>query len=254
MNQSKSPVSLVPAVERTVAVIRYLSDIISGTPADIAKTLRAPRVGVMRILKTLQHLGIVTKDDDTGKYALTRLLFSLSARAPGLDIRRVARPCLESLRDASGETAELAIRDGDEMLLADAMDSPSSVRLFARPGSMESLYRMATGKVLLAALTDDRIRHLHKNKLLIAKPKYQPSSFNQLMDEIRQIREQGYAFDRKDAPDEVQRIAAPVRDDTGTVVAAIGIAGPACRLTLTRERIRLVVQSAELLSRSMGAI
>ncbi|HTL51146.1 MAG TPA: IclR family transcriptional regulator [Planctomycetota bacterium] len=246
------PPSAVPAVDLALEVLEQLSVAPAGTPTEIARARNLSRVGVTRVLQALQRRGYVYRDAAQNRYALTAKLFGLAAKAPGLDIAAVARPHLERLSAQTGETAELAILDGEALLLVDAVDSPQPIRIFARPGSRESLYRMAPGKVLLAELDTAAVTRLFQAGQLTAKPEYLPASLEALNEELAKIRSQGYATDRKRSAFEVERIAATVHSAGGRIAGAIGVAGPVSRMAVTETAIRQVQETAQAISRDLG--
>lgn len=244
--------SAVPAVDLALLVLEHLAAARAATPTELARTGNLPRIGVTRVLQALLLRGYVHRDPATSRYALTARLFTLAAKAPALDLAAIARPRLEQLRDATGETAEWAVLDGDDLLLVAAADSREPIRLYARPGDRASLYRMATGKAILATLPEAIVTRLFNESKLTAKPEYTPRSLKALLTELAAIASHGYATDQKKSPLEVERIAVALRDASGQTIGAIGIAGPVSRLKVTSARIAQVQAAARDLARDLG--
>ena len=169
------------------------------------------------------------------------------AKSAGVDrLEALAEPHMLRLRDAARETVELAVGESDRVLVLHCVDSPQSIRLFARPGKSFPLHRLATGRVLLAGMDDGRIADLHRAGCLEeAEYRPQPGSLDDVMAMIATVRERGYETDRGIARGDVERIAAPVRDARGRTVASVGIAGPAFRLKPDADTIEAAIRTAE---------
>jgi len=241
-----------PAVERAFRIIEHLTEVGAANPSELARSLSVPRTGALRVLRTLRGLGYVWVDEETGRYGLTRRLFAVGSRVEGLDLVRLARPHLARLRDDSGETAELAVLDNEKVLIVDAADSPASIRLHARPGRRFPPYRLATGRVLLSGLSAPSIRDLYRRGMLESKGYEIRGGLRGLLRLLSRIRRDGYASDERHAREDVERIAAPVRGPDHDIVAAVGIAGPAFRLSVTDMAIEMVKACATEISKDFG--
>ncbi|MBN1676339.1 MAG: IclR family transcriptional regulator [Kiritimatiellae bacterium] len=254
MKGKKRGIERVPGVARAFAILEHLARAGAANPSEAARALKLPRTGVLRILTTLADLGYARYVSESGQYDLTAKLLSLGAQAGPVDLVQAARPHLTRLRDESGETAELAVIDGDELLFVETLDSPQSIRLHARPGRRFPLHRMATGRVLLAGLESGTVRRLYESGKVEHAPWKVEGGLKGLSAMLARIAEQGYALDGRYAREDVERIAAPVRDAGGAVVAAVAIAGPAFRLEVTPARIGLVRSVAAAISRELGFV
>lgn len=149
-----------------------------------------------------------------------------------MGFRSQARGHLKRLVESSGETAELSARVKDQLILIDQVEGPEAVRLFSRVGSAYPYFHAtAPGKVYLA--------HMNRNKFgsvmdRMGLPRITQHTITDLKDlklELASVREKGYACDHQEMRIGVSRIAAPVFDSEGKVVACLGIAGPSFRVT-----------------------
>ena len=102
---------------------------------ELAKALGVPTSTAYRLVSSLLQLGYANQDPDSGEYTLgVRLLFLASAVLRQLDLRRVAYPFLEQLRDETGETANLVVLDSDEVLYIEKVEGRASVMAFSLIG------------------------------------------------------------------------------------------------------------------------
>jgi IclR family transcriptional regulator, acetate operon repressor len=120
-------------------------------PNDIARRSQLPEHTVTRTLPVLEENGLLTRTGD-GRYALGLQLISLAAHVGDLDrVRVVARPSLLELRDATGETANLVVRDNDQALYIDQVQSRQALRHTGWIGRQIPIGRSAAGAVLSGA-------------------------------------------------------------------------------------------------------
>jgi len=222
---------------------------------DLAEALGMPMSTAHRVVSSLEGLGYVNQDPNTGEYMLgVRLLFLASAVLHRLDLRKVAYPLLEKLRDETGETANLVVLDSDEALYIEKVESKALVRAFSLIGKRAPVHATGVGKVLLADLAWPDVVVILKRK---GMPRLTPNTITDLgefMEELNRVRAQGYALDMEECEDGAMCIAAPVRDDTGKAIAAISISGPKSRFTDAKlpELTASVKKYAEKLSRILG--
>lgn len=218
---------------------------------ELARELGMGKSGAHRVLRMLCDLGWVREAQ--GRYACTLRIWELGMRvADRLDLRQVAAPYLRRLADLSSETVHLSILDGVEVLYVDKIDSPQPVRAYSRVGGRAPAPCVATGKVLLAHASPERVAQARQT-LVAHTPRsiVDPEAFDA---ELRRVRQQGYAVNRGEWRISVCGLAAPVFDARGEVVAALGISGPAERLTqkVLRSLEPAVRQAAQDLSMALG--
>ena len=204
---------------------------------------------VHRLLSALAARGYVRQDPQTRRYTVGYTAFIIASR-----IRRQsgllteAEPYLQELVDLTGESANMAILDGDAAMYVAHVASPRTVRMFTEAGNRAPLHASGTGKVLLANLPD-----LGRESLMVrlSLERHTPRTIvdaDALRVELVVVRRAGFALDNGEFEDGVSCIAVPVRDGGGAVVAAVSVSGPASRLT--RERAAsLLPQIQDVISR-----
>jgi IclR family transcriptional regulator, KDG regulon repressor len=199
--------------------------------SEIAQTVGLHKSTTHRILATLAHFGLVERASDGRNYQLGLRLASLGYRViQGMDVRREAIPVMTRLRDEWNESCDLSIFHDNRVFYVEVLQSNHALRIAAHVGRHLPAHCTASGKMFLASMSPENLegflaRPLHaygKNTL---------TSPEELRDHLRQIREQGYSVDAEEFELGVTAVAAPVRDRSGAMIAALSIPGPASRMT-----------------------
>src|ERR1700732_813958 len=140
----------------------------------------------------------------------------------------VRRRSTSKTRDS--ETAYLSVLDGAEALVLERVESSRAVRVPASVGWRNPAHCTAVGKVLLAHTPESRLTAVLGKARLRAYTEKTITSLAQLREELRLVRERGFAFDDEETEDGLRCIAAAVQEHSGRVAAALGILGPAFRI------------------------
>lgn len=203
-----------------------------------------------RILASLESHALVERDR-VGRYRLGPKLLQLGGRMHReLDLREEARPILEWVRGELDETVNLTVPEGDEAVYVERATTRKMMRVEHVIGSRAPLHVTAVGKLFLA---DRGPRGCAE---YAARRGLKPLTANTITDPARLEREvetaarQGYALDTEEAEQGVGCIAVPVRDASGSVVAALSVSAPLERRRL--EWVPVLQQAAERLSQRLG--
>jgi IclR family transcriptional regulator, KDG regulon repressor len=223
--------------------------------SELARRLGLGKSNVHRLLTTLVAEGLVEQDPRTGGYRLGIVMFELGeAVKVHLDLHAAAGPVLAQLREQTGESSQVGVLDGDEVVYVDRLESAHSLRLFTETGRRVPAHCTSSGKILLAHRPEaDRERFLSTAEL----PKLTPHTITDpaaLRAELVTVRARGWAEAVNERELGVASIAAPIRDIHGEVVAAISIGAPLARFgAVPRRRIaRALVEAGEAVSRRLG--
>ena len=247
----------VGAVDKAVGLLKILGD---GTPeagvSELARRLHVHKSTVSRLLTTLERQGLVERNPGTDKYRLGFELVRLAGqveRHGGLV--ELARPALEALSQIVGETINLALPDGEQVINIYQISSRHLVKDTNWVGRRTPYHCAANGKALLAWLPETEIARRLPARLQAFTPHTLVSQPALLADLVR-ARQQGYATASEELENGLIAIAAPVRDGRGEVVAAVSVSGPAYRITPERlpELGRQVHQTADDISGRIGSI
>lgn len=220
----------------------------------IVEATGKPKSSVHRILSTLVNVGFVEQDAETGHYRLTLKVWRLGMSALGdLDIVKVSRRHLEGLMQAADETVHLAVLDpsGGAVYIS-KVESPRSIRVQTQIGRLNPSWCTATGRALLAFSPDVSERVLAGPlEARTSKTVTDPKRIKAILAEVAA---RGYVVTKGENHPEMGGIAAPIRDHSGTVTAACGVALPIFRMdrALVQRCIPLVLRAADAISADLG--
>lgn len=224
---------------------------------EITEQTGLNRTTVFRFLHTLRQLGLVDYDAETRRYRLGVGVLQLGFEyLNGLPLVERAMPMLRSLRDELRESAHLGILDGSSVIYVARVPVERIVSASVSVGARLPAANTSMGRVLLASLPEDRLGAILKDVQLRPRVEHSPRTVDELRTLLRRVREQGYAITNQEYEAGVFSIAAPVRDTTGEVIAAINVSGPTTRLTRETAMDRhlpAVLRTAELISTAVGA-
>ena len=219
--------------------------------AEIARHMDVHKSSVLRILATLESSGMVARDGRSGKYRLGLKILELAGQVLSrYDLRSVAAPYMEDLARRAGEIVHLAIRDGDQIVYLDKKGQGQVLTVATRVGGRHPAYASAMGKVLLAALPPEECSSLIRGKPLPRLTEHTITDPEALAQELARTRAQGFALDNEESFPGISCVAAPIRDRSGRVAAAISLTVPVQRMgAARREELRgLVVETARAIS------
>lgn len=225
------------SVERTFQIIEVMAA--ERGPMrllDIAEKTHLPASTVLRFLKTLLYYNYVRQDPDTLRYSLSlkfcEIGYMISSQ---LSIRDIARPYLIELSKKCQESTCLAIEEDMTVLYIDAIDGPDNMlKTFQRIGKRAMLHCTGVGKLLLLNYDNEKL------DLLISKyglPAITPNTITtkeELVAELRKVESNNYALDDEECELGARCLAAPIRDYTKNVIAAISVSGPTNRMTMKK--------------------
>jgi DNA-binding IclR family transcriptional regulator len=223
--------------------------------SEIARRMGAGKSTVHRLLTTLAAEGLIEQDPGTGGYRLGIVVFELGeAVRVHMDLHAAASPVLAMLREQAHESSQIGILDGHEVVYVDRLESTQSLRLFTETGRRVPVHCTSSGKVLLAHLPPDQLAAVLDRAPLTPLTPHTITTRDALMTELGQVRRRGWAEAVQEREIGIASIAAPVRDATGAVVAAISIGAPLARLgAAARRRLGAVVAEAgEAVSHRLG--
>jgi IclR family KDG regulon transcriptional repressor len=249
----------------TIQSVSHALDILesfTATEDELGVTVLSKRLGlhknnVFRLLATLEHRGYIEQNKLTENYRLGPKVLQIGAIFyEQRECRRHARPIIEGLMAASGETALVAVLRGNKVIYMDSVESTRTVRAVARIGAMLPAHCTAAGKVQLAVLPKAEIERLYPEVNLNPLTDKSIRTRDALLHELKKITEKGYALEREEADPDVRGVAVPVMDFSRNVIGAVAIVAPSHRLTEERLEkgglISLVQDAGKAISAKMG--
>src|SRR5690348_9331408 len=220
----------------------------------IAEQTKLNKSTTYRFLAHLEKDGYLVRES-SGAYLLgPRLVHLGSGSTYQSTIRRISRPVLEALWRESGETVNLGVLAGRDILYLDVLESPHSFRLVSRIGMRRPMHCTGLGKVILAWQPEEFRAGLLANGKLEKLTQHTISKPAELAAEVGRIQRAGYAVDNEEAEPGARCVAAPIFDSSGQVAAGISVSGPVIRMSRARtaEMAKAVTRAAKEISRSLG--
>lgn len=237
---------------RGLMVLSAIAD--SKTPmrfADLQTTLDVPKATLHRLLASLLLDEMVRFDEGSQTYRVGYRLLELANLAwKQSDIREFAYPSMLELAELTGESVQLAVLVDTNAVYLSQVESEQSVRYTISVGDKSPVYCSGVGKVLLAALPDDKQKALVNSiqfkrftQQTITKPAL-------LLRQLREIRKTGYGWDEEEHQHGIRCVASAIVDSTGMPVAAISVTAPVFRVTDSdfQDWAKRVVKAAKLIS------
>ena len=245
----------VGVVTKVLHILETLHDAPSGLQLkDVAQITGINKSTAYRFLAHLEHEGYVFRDS-SGAYAIgVRLARLASGSSYQTTLRKLSRPILQQLWRVTGETVNIAVLDGREVLYLDVMESSHTFRLVSQVGMRRPVYCTALGKAMLAFIPEEEQQYFFDG---MSFERFTPHTIRgavQLRKEFALIRQRGYSIDNEEAYLGSRCIGAPIFEASGKIAAALSVSGPTTRVT--RERVPAVASAAKnaaiAISRTLG--
>ena len=250
------PAKEVHSVARALAILESLTRTDHELGVSEIANFTGLAIGtVHRLLTTLAYHGYVRQNAETRRYGPGMKLLSV-ATAVHERVGGISRPFLTRLMQASQETANMAVLEGNSTLYIEQVPPPRMLRIFTEPGNRAPLHTAGTGKVLLAYQQPNVIESIIERTGL---PRATPNTITDpavLLEVLERVRRQGYAIDLEEQEEGVCCLATPVFTPDGQLLAAMSISGPASRLSQgrLRELVPQIKSVAAALSRAINSV
>lgn len=220
------------AVRRAIAVLKAFSD---DAPemgvTEVSRKVNLHKSTVYRLLSAFEGEGLIAKSPENGKYRLGPELIVLGEQVlRHTDVHRVALPFLRDMADRTGETVDLEVLSGGNVVTIEEIAGKHVVAAAGAIGMPWAAHATSTGKVLLAFQPPEKQRQI----LVRTLKKFTPRTITDskvLSRDLVKIREQGYAVSYGELEDHLIAIGLPIRSRNGDAIAAVSISGPDTRLT-----------------------
>jgi DNA-binding IclR family transcriptional regulator len=246
----------IGSVQRAIDILNLFD---SQSPelgtTEIARALGLHKSTTASLVYTLEASGFLSQNPETRKYRLgLRLVERAFAMLDQVEIRQIAYPCLQGLRDQWNETVNLAILDGADVVYIERMLGTKALGMRSEVGRRAPAHSTALGKALLSCFPIADVKaFVAAHGLPAATPKTitDPDKFYA---ELDQVREQGYAVDDEENEIGGRCIAVPIFDHTGKAIAAVSISAPTARLPMSDvpQAGAMVRETAKAISRGLG--
>ncbi|MEU7293694.1 IclR family transcriptional regulator [Streptomyces exfoliatus] len=248
---------LVPAVTRAFDILElFLEGDGTLSSPEITRRLQLPRTTTHELVSTLTARNyLIPVRDQPGRYRLGVRAYQLGSRyAEQLDLAAEGHQVARELVDTCGETVHVAVLEDADVIYIAKVDSTHAVRMVSAAGRRLPAHCTAVGKMLLATLPEYELDERLEGRELTAMTPASLSDPDALRAALTEIRILGVAVEQQESNPDVSCVAAPVRDRSGRVVAALSVSVPAHRWTEDRENelTALAVKGANELSVRLG--
>jgi IclR family acetate operon transcriptional repressor len=226
------PEAATSSVDNALWLLQLVGERPALRVAEAAELLGVARSTAHRLLSSLRRRGFVTQDRPNGAYRPGPALYEIGLAAVSrIDIREIARPVLEHLRDETQETVSLAVLEGVTLRFLDCVESSRSVRVGNRTGVVRPAHATALGKAILAGLPETELERRYPAELLPpAATSAAITNMAVLRAELEETRRRGFAMNWEESADGVCAVAVALRDTVGQPLAGLGVSAPSSRI------------------------
>ncbi len=252
---SRTEANLVQSLDRALVVLKTVAGGGGLSLTEIAERAGQSPSTAYRLLLTLQSHDIVEFDEQAQLWHTGIEAFRIGSSFLGRTrLVEQARPVMQRLMAATGETANLAIIDRDEVVFVAQVETHEPIRAFFRPGTRGPVHASGIGKALLAFLPEDKAEALTGGRALAA---FTPATIVEpeaLRAELTRIRRRGWSVDDEERTLGMRCIASPIFDQFGDAIAGVSLSGPTVRVGPERDEEfgRLVSTAAADITRAIG--
>jgi len=222
MTAERNPQAAVPGLERGLNLLHLFKRTRPTiSPPEIARELGIPRSTVHRLVQTLAELGFLRRSG-RGGYALGPAVLTIGFEYLGsLDIVQLSNPVLARLRDETDCSTHLAVRNGTDVVYLSRHATRAAVTSNVSVGTSLPAHGTVIGRVILADLDHEELKALYGDRPLPRYTEQTPTTLAALEELLEEDRRRGYAVSTSFFERGVVSVAAPVRDRSGRVAAAI---------------------------------
>lgn len=257
--KAKEPSYIVPALERGLVLLQAFSkDKPVQSLGVLAKELGLPRATTFRLANTLEHLGFLVRDPETGEYRVGAAALKLGwTYLSGLELPEIAYPFLTNLRYETGASVHMAVRDGHDIVYVSRLPARTALSSNIKLGARLPAHGSSMGRAMLQDLEEDHLFKLYRGMRELAPFSSEtPNTVMQLRDLlIKDAQNDGVIVSRGYYEKGVVSIAAPIRDGGDRVVAAINITAAEGRYSdddFEGNILDQVLKAARLISMAIG--
>jgi IclR family pca regulon transcriptional regulator len=254
VNTTQHERNFLKTLARGLRVLAYFTPEKSeANLTDLAEVLECDASTASRFAYTLEELGYLERDEQTKLYRVSPKIFALTVSLSGpRNIRKVSLPFMEDLRDTTGETVVLGIRDGAEIVVIEVVETRHSLVPRGWVGGRVPIYCSALGKASLMHLSEPELKKLMDTVNLVAYTENTiVNRFNFLKD-LELTRERGWSTNREEYTRGIISVGAPIYSGNwGTPSGAICVDVPTARTpdeTYVEQLAGEVVKTAQAIS------
>ncbi len=254
---SKESIYKVQAVERALDILDCFSfQNRELSLSDVVYRTGLNKTTVKRLISNLTGRGYLQHDPQSKKYQLGMRLFELGGIVfTSLSLRKAAAYPMTNLQSETGATVLLSVKMEDQLVYIDKREGAGIIRITSDIGWRRPLHYGMLGMVLMGSLDSKDVKRILKKYPLEAHTLFSITDIDAFSLRLEKIRDQGFIMEKEEAVEGVIGIAAPLRNYSRRVVAALGIALPVGQRSLINDTdriIKLVKKTCDDISSNLG--
>ena len=253
----KTDQNTVQALDRALSLLGVLAASPGMTLSELAEASGQAVATVYRALVTLQAHGMVEAEEPAQVWHVGAGAFRVgSAFLRRTKVVERSRGAMDALMRDTGETANLGVEVGDEVLFLSQVETHEAIRAFFPPGTKAPMHVSGIGKALLAWYPEERVRGVLARRGMERFTALTHTSEVALMRDLARTRDRGFAVDDQERAEGMRCVAAPVFNAHGEPVAGLSVSGPAFRIGLSdAARLGALVRAAaDLVTGATGGV
>jgi IclR family acetate operon transcriptional repressor len=245
----------IQALDRGVQILKVLADGEGMSLTELAEASEQAPATVYRVLSTFAGHGLVEVDPASQLWFVGQEAFRIGSAFLGrTSLVEQARAVMHALMAETGETANLAIADGGQVVFISQVETHEPIRAFFRPGTRGPIHASGIGKALLAYHAPQAVARIVRDQGLAAFTPRTITEPARLAVELAAIRERGWAVDDGERTEGMRCIAAPIFNEFREAIAGVSVSGPTQRMERTGgaalgARVR---EAADRITRAIG--
>lgn len=223
--------SSVQVLDRSLKLLHLVASADGAALTELSDQSGMAPSTVHRLLTSLANHGMVTHDAETGAWTIGLKAFEIgNAFLRFRKLGTISRPFLKQLMEHSGETANIGIEDGGDVVFISQVESHAPMRAFFRPGRRGPIHASGIGKAILSTWPDAEIKRLLSSRPLPRFTEKTRDTLPKLLTDLETIRTRGWSIDDEEHTLGMRCLAAPIFNEYGEAIAGISVSGPAVRL------------------------
>jgi IclR family acetate operon transcriptional repressor len=221
----------VQALDRALAILKVLADSEGMSLTELSDAAGQAPATVYRVLSTFEAHGMVEVQPATQLWFIGQEAFRIGSAFLGrTSLVEQARAVMRGLMAETGETANLAIADGGQVVFISQVETHEPIRAFFRPGTRGPIHASGIGKALLAYYPEEALERIVRGQGLEAFTARTITDRERLIAELAATRARGWAMDDEERTVGMRCIAAPIFNEFREAVAGVSISGPTDRM------------------------
>lgn len=243
MKQDACKTVLTQSVIKALHILEYINQNGEKGIREISEALDLDKSTVHRLVVTLKQQKYLQQNLSNNRYFCTLKIFQMGMMlAEHLGVNRQIRVLLEELAAKTGESVNLGILDEKDVVHVEKVENKEIIKVDMGIGAKFPSYATSLGKAILAYLSEEQLQVLFESVVLHPQTPNTHTSFENLHNDLQEIKRKGYATDKEEYSLGLSCIAVPVRGRMGKAIAAISVAFPTYRFPKTAAEENRIVE------------